>query len=396
MRKYLLLICIVCLCFTACMPATLSEKQEQDSKKEDNLVNYTNIDDMDFSSGHISGILRENFVVEAEVPVKYPSECGRYEINEKSLSMTETEYYELFCRLINEYYGEDIATSFDYILGGNKVLSCNYNGVEGHFQKGKFDSYTSYHQKISHLLCYVTEDGLEYDKEMIDGVVQEFLAHFKEVLPDGINGKYDCVHIDEEFYQYLIDKYDDTELSWGWIKDEKEYYAISIYSEIEDDTFLKIRHPKTYEVKAGEKADECGEIITSGNITRLHSGKAQFVELIVSEEGKVESIRIEGYQDIGKMIESKKILSPKDVLAKFYECYDGLLLENEILVKSIELEYMTVVADEMNDESVRNIYLEPVWRVRFDNGRPNEGMFDDNYVFSAVDGSLLLGVDAGY
>ena len=65
-----------------------------------------------------------------------------------------------------------------------------------------------------------------------------------------------------ETARILIDKYDDTELSWGWIKDEKEYYAISIYSEIEDDTFLKIRHPKTYEVKAGEKADECGEIIT--------------------------------------------------------------------------------------------------------------------------------------
>ena len=49
-KKLLLLLLATTLCLTACMPATLSEKQEKDSKKEEDIGTMTSFN-KDFLQG---------------------------------------------------------------------------------------------------------------------------------------------------------------------------------------------------------------------------------------------------------------------------------------------------------------------------------------------------------
>ena len=100
-KKITALLLVTSICMTGCMPTTLEEKKEEDKKAGKEVVEYISLDDMDFSSGHIEGVLRENLKIDADIPINMPTECGIYEISRKESEMTESEYTEYFREIIN-------------------------------------------------------------------------------------------------------------------------------------------------------------------------------------------------------------------------------------------------------------------------------------------------------
>ena len=113
MKKIIVLLVVVCVCMTSCMPTSLSEKEQNDQQGSNDQIKdtYNSIDDLDFASGHIKAALRENFLIDADVPVNAPTKCGTYELSSKILDKTEQEYTEELRQLVNDYYGENTATS---------------------------------------------------------------------------------------------------------------------------------------------------------------------------------------------------------------------------------------------------------------------------------------------
>ncbi len=392
MRKIVALISIVCILATGCMPTSEAEKQEKETGKE--KVNYTKIEDMDFSSSHINGVLRENFIIDADIPVAIPAECGTYELSNKVVDKSQEEYEKELAKLINEYYNENIAIVDDGVTTiDEEIPNCFYNGNMGDFQKGNYNDYNSMHQKINIIAKNFYEYGLEYDKAFVDGVVNEFLQHFESVVPDGMNGDYECVHIDDEYWEYLEGKYTQEEMESIFDKTDMEFYAVSMYSEIEEGLYFKAHSPISYNHISGEILDEVTNI-EEGNVLQSH--RPQWLQMIISEEGEVLSVRFNDYYVVGDKITTESIIGVKEALQLFYNEYEGIILDNEVIVKAITLEYMVRLDDELGENGFRNAYLEPVWVFRFDSELERFGLMERTYAFSAVDGTLLLGKNDAY
>ncbi len=396
MKKIIVLLVVVCVCMTSCMPTSLSEKEQNNQQGSNGQIKdtYNSIDDLDFASGHIKAALRENFLIDADVPVNAPTKCGIYELSSKILDKTEQEYTEELRQLVNDYYGENTAT----IMGTSDITNssapnCYYRGNDGGFCKGNYNDYGNQHQKINIIAKYFYEWGFEYDKQMMDDVIGRFMKHFEGIIPDGMNGDYECVHIDDEYWEYLEGKYTKDELEMLWERENEEYYAISMYSEIEEGIYFKAHTPIVYNSINGEKLDEVSSYSEEGYAL---SHRPQWFQIIVSEEGEVVSVRFSDNYTIGNKIEEKQIISAKEALKLFYKEYEGVLLQDELIVKNISLEYMVCLDNELDDNSYRNAYLAPVWVIRYDSELDYYGIVESTYVFSAVDGTVVIGKGEAY
>lgn len=203
MRKLFLLTVLICVALTGCMKATLEEKNN-----ENEVTNtYTKIEDMDFASGYIEGEIRENFFINASVPTNVPKECGIYEIARKDLNMTELEYTKYFDEIIDNYYGRDVTISDADKKSESELLETNssYTGNVGDYYNASNprDYYSNAQIKLHSIETVFCDYGLDYDKEFIDGIVNDFLEKCAGIIPDGMKGDYVCVHIDDEYYDYF-------------------------------------------------------------------------------------------------------------------------------------------------------------------------------------------------
>lgn len=385
MRKYLLLICIVCLCFTACMPTTMKEKQQNNADK--NQITYTKIDDLDFSSGHIEGVLKENFYLDADVTIDVPTECGIYELSKKNLDSTQEDYLNQFVSLINEFYGEDqaVVDKGDAHLTG-QLPNCDYDGNSGYFSKTSYNDVNKLHGKIKIIENFFYEYGFEYDKELIDGYVKKFLDTFKEVIPNGIDEEYICIHFNDEYWKALVDEYGEEALKNIMDMPEKEFYGVILYPEIENDIFLKTFQPKAYTPLEGEILDE---VSYYDEWKSIFTHNRQYLELIISEEGEVLSFRFGDYFKIEDKINSYEIIDAKTALKFFYKEYENILLDDDVIVKSISLEYEVVLEDKLSENGYRNAYLCPVWRIRYNSEYPHMGLVELDYSISAITGTVV-------
>ncbi len=406
MRKRLLaLVLLSSLVMTGCMSTTLEEKKEKEQREAEknggtSTSPYVDIEDLDFESGHVEGLLRENFRIDADVSVNVPTECGTYELARKKQDMTETEYAQYFDEIIDNYFGSDVTTSVADFENPDMAMSVNStyaNGNMGEYykkidQKDRSD-YSLYHSKLRVIERNFYEYGLEYDREFVDGVVNSFMEKCSGIIPDGINGDYVCIHIDKEYMDNLREKYgmEISEIRTDWEEDNMEYYAICMYPEIEEGIYFKGVQTEVADLVEGEVTDEVCEKQYYGDTDTWHvvSHNPQYIEMIVKEDGEIVSIRIEDYYTIGEKINSNTILTAKEALEKFSEAYDGILMEEEMVVKSLSLEYTVDMEDEPGEDGYRDAVLVPVWVVRYKSPLP---YWVDNVemmmTISAIDGSI--------
>ncbi len=397
-RKILMLILANTIFMTSCMPATVEEKERIQKEKGEYVKEYDSIDDLDFSSGHIEGTLREKFSVDADVQIDYPKQCGTYELVRKNIDKTEEEYNEYFVNIVDGYFTEDNTVSWTvkHTLGEDVWRNTRYDGNKGVYFKRVGDIMEDYysvcHSIVQTVERYFYEYGFEYDKELIDGVVNDFLEKCADIIPDGINGDYVCVHVDKEYMDYIIEKYGKEEKESFCGKRNMEYYSVILYPEIEENIYFKGYSRRYFELNEGETADEI--CINTGTNDAgkpwIATHTPQYVELIISEDGEVISFEIEDYYTIEECMAEYDIISPKKALEVFCDVYEGIVLERELIVRSIKLEYQIKV-DEPNESGYRNAYLIPVWVIRYKSPLDYWSEYlDEGVIVSAIDGSVLV------
>ncbi len=404
-KRVLALVLLTSVIFTGCMSTTLEEKQEKqeqeavkngDKENSENLQ-YVNIEDLDFESGHIEGILRENFRIDADVSVNVPAECGTYELARKKQEMTETEYAKYFDEIIDDYVGSDVTTSVidqensDIRL----IINSEYNnGVFGNYFDKSFNkdsnSFGYFHNKLQVIESNFYEYGHEYDKQFVDGIVNTFIEKCAGIVSDGMNGDYVCIQVDKEYTAALREKYG-KDIRIDWRVDGIEYYAIRMYSEIEEGIYFKgLQHTGAY-VEDGEETDEVCELQYNEEEKKWYavSHNPQYLEMIVTEDGKLLSLRFTDLYTIGEKVETNSILDAEEALGAFCKAFDGILMEEELVVKSMFLEYTVDIENEPGEDGYRNATLIPVWVVRYKDCStrwPDD--VERMMTISAIDGSV--------
>lgn len=170
-----------------------------------------------------------------------------------------------------------------------------------------------------------------------------------------------------------------------------EFYAVNMYSEVEESIYFKGFEKKGYNRIADETIDEVCVInrMSGEGHMDIYSHEPQRIEMVISEEGEVLYFRISDYYTIEEKTETVEILDTQVALEVFCQQYDGVLLENDIIVKDISLQYTVELSDEVDETGYRNAKLIPVWVIRYNPPMDYwDDMFEMRMTISAVDGSI--------
>lgn len=369
-RKKLIVVTILMMTVVlgGCRETRLSEKQDntvgQDNNGEQPMV-YDKLSEMDFATGHIEGVLKENFKVDADIPTDTPDKMWYYEIYNKDVgeSKTNEEYTEYLAELVDAYYGEDLTiTASEKKAGITENIFCD--GVMSIFFKAGLEALDSY-MRMATVEESFPEYG-QYDEGFIGPIVDEFLDKMAPVIPDGISGEYVCVNFNEEYRRYIDEKYGkDSPFEFAWSEELENYYIVRLYSKVGgydfkiDGNFFyypfdkNYSYDNVYRVPPGDtSAGSVGTVCCS----------PQYMDIFISDDGEVLGFLIDNHYKMGEAVEEKDILSPQEALKMFYKEFENVILKEEIIVTDMKLHY-TMVLDEADENGYRNAYLTPVWHI---------------------------------
>ncbi len=394
-KNVLILVLVIGLTASGCKPTTIEKRNEQEKSNNSEKIEYTKIEDMDFSTGHVEGVLQEGINVDAYILSEDMQECGIYELANKKVDLTELEYAEKMDGILDNYFGRDITTSYVDQQATSIFLNINsfYNGNIATFYDKYSDKdsndYSNYHSCMRTNMTTVYEMGSEYDKAFVDEIVNRIIEEFSEILPDNVGARYECLYLGEDYEQRLIEKYGE-EVADSFYDLDLGYYVINMYSEIEDDVFFKGIIPKSYDTIEGEILDEvCVTVGYEDVIESIQSHNPQCVEMIITEEGELVSLRINDYYIIGEKVENAKVIGAGEALEAFCDAFNGILIEKDITVKVMTMEYVVELDDELDENNYRNAQLVPVWVIRYTGGMSHmPDYIESTMVISAIDGSV--------
>ncbi len=390
MKKKLLMMALASMVvLTGCVDGEekgIEKETLEYAKSDDDENNLKSFDDIvasvDFSKPHVQVELKDKLVVDADIPTYVPASMGVYqysdvlEIDEDSKKQLESSKESEVVRLIDEYFGEDVTLTITEarekeVLEG-KVEGTYYSNVSSslgyiNFTNGSRDEYNDY-MIGSTLEDYFPQVDSEYDEAMIEAKIDGFINHFASVLPRDISSEYRCIHFDEVFWKTSGQDMDAYFSDWS-IQD-KDYYWIRLYSEIEDDVYYNDGYNNIALDKIGETSWPRAFLEIDGGKKLKNYYLESYVDIYVDENGELFAFEIADYIETGECAEVVEIISVEDALEAVYNLYAKNPVYQQITINEVKLTYAAVPGETVDENGYRAAYLKPIWVVHFlkDNG----------------------------
>lgn len=394
MRKKVLIIALVwAMCLTGCTSDEEIQKETMEyanSNKNDYEIarEYEDIvADIDFSDSRIYAELKENLTVDATIMNDAPDVLGIYEyVKNEKLDEAETLKMEVeLVKLVDDFYGRDVTITFSEALDSEADSDASemtvYSGSSPRFCMSGIDSkyfiggiWDDYYSSVKS----------DYDEVMIEGKIDDFVAHFQSILPNGVGKMYRCLHFDNEFW-----KTSGAVAAGDWsIKEtiDMDYYWIRLYDEVESGIVCNEGSQNIKMEEIGETSwFEAFEPDVTGMI--YCGSRNSYVDLYLYENGELMAFEIFNDIDEGECLKVEEVLDAKEALGLVYDLYKDVKVYQQVTIKNMEMCYRVLPASELDENGYRAATVTPIWIVKFTKKGSEIG--EKTIVFDAVSGKLL-------
>ncbi len=360
-----------CTFLTGCMRTDVPTDTSSGTKTE------AETQELVWEDSHVSGELKENLILDANIPKTVPATAGSYRISGKK----DNGFEELFEQCVDTLYGADVTTTRKDAPNIDTDINTSVDETAADYSpKGvDYDYYLGDLLEVFH----PDYDHNDYDKEVIDASVNRFLEVFADIIPANITRQYTVMHFNQAFYEHM-EQYGEGTMS-NWQHMDEDYYLVRFYTEPEENIFYKSRPELTFAAIPGEKVEN--ELTTLMEGIHYFFGTVQRIDLLIYPDGQIFGIQMDNNMEIGEKIREEAILGVEDVIELLRKKYEKRTLLKSITISDIELQYQCFMADELDESGNRELFLAPVWVVKY--LEEGQSVFY-TYIFSATTGELLF------
>ena len=288
--------CVFCTFLTGCMRTDVPTDTSSGTKTE------AETQELVWEDSHVSGELKENLILDANIPKTVPATAGSYRISGKK----DNDFVELFEQCVDTLYGADVTTTMKDVSDIMDV-NTNVDDTTAYYSSKVDDSYYYLGDLLETLLP--DYDHNDYDKEVIDASVNRFWDVFADIIPANITRQYTVMHFNQAFYENM-EQYGESAMS-NWQHMDEDYYLVRFYAEPEENIFYKSRTQWTFATIPGEKVEN---ELTSLSNSRHALNTKQRIELLIYPDGQIFGIRMDNNMEIGEKIREEAILGVEDVI----------------------------------------------------------------------------------
>jgi len=395
MRKRMLAVILLgCLLFTGCvvnedeLPEETREFAKSNDDDEEIVQSYEDIAaGIDFSESHIYAELKKNLTVDADILNEVPDVLGVYEYLEAEILDEETSRKrdEEIIKLVDDFYGKDVTITFDEAIDSEYDMDASemtiFIGNSMSFSVEGIDSKYLIGELWENHYTGVKSD---YDQEMIEAKIDQFVTHFQSILPQGVGEKYRCLHFDNTFWATTGAV---AAGDWSFMDvQDKNYYWIRLYDEVESGIVCN-------EGSNNLKMEEIGETSWFTTFEPDHNGiiycgsRNSYVDMYLDENGQLMAFDICRDIDEGECVKVEEIIDAETVLGLVYDLYKDVIVYQQVTIGKIDLYYRVLPASELDENGYRAAHVTPIWVVKFTKKGSDIG--DKTIIFDAITGQLL-------
>lgn len=361
--------CVFCTFLTGCMRTDVPTDTSSGTKTE------AETQELVWEDSHVSGELKENLILDANIPKTVPATAGSYRISGKK----DNGFEELFEQCVDTLYGADVTITIKDAPDDDADINTTVSETSASYSLKEYDA--DYY--LGDLLeVYLPDyDHNDYDKEVIDASVNRFLEVFADIIPANITRQYTVMHFNQAFYENTEQYGESITSHWQ----HEDYYLVRFYAEPEENIFYKSWPELTFDAIPGEKVEN--ELTTLMEGLHYFFNTRQRIELLIYPDGQIFGIQMDNNLEIGEKIREEAILGVEDVIELLRKKYEKRTLLKSITISDIELQYQCFMADELDESGNRDLFLAPVWVVKY--VEEGQSVFY-TYIFSATTGELLF------